>query len=48
MSRPQEWNYFSMAIAKVLGINYLNESSIDKIYKDYYTRISYNLDYYAS
>ena len=42
MSEPLGWNYFSIAIAKVLEINYLNDSSIGKIYKDYYTWISYN------
>ena len=34
MSGLEGWNYFSMTIVKVLGINYLNESSIGKIYKD--------------
>ena len=42
MSGPEGWNYFSMTIVKVLGINYLNDSSIGRIYKDYYTWISYN------
>ena len=42
MSAPKGWNYFSMAIIKVVGINFLNESSIGKIYKDYYSWISYN------
>ena len=42
MSGPEGWNYFSITIAKVLEINYLNNSSICKIYKDYYTWIFNN------
>ena len=34
VSEPEGWNYFSVAIAKVLGIDYLNESSFGKNYKD--------------
>ena len=44
MSGPLGWNYFSLANAKVLGINYSNESRIGKSYKDYYTWISYKYD----
>ena len=44
MSGPLECNYFPMAIAKVLGINYSNESRIGKSLKDCFTRISYNLE----
>ena len=41
MSGPEGWNYFSMEIAKVLGMSYLNESLFDKNYKDYNIWISY-------